>query len=189
MHQPSTTPRPSLYHRYRVHAPWLPGDHPAQPRHPVVIAGAGPAGLVTALELARHGVASVVLNAELQVSAGSRAIVFTRRTLEILQQVGVAERMMAQGLPWRCGNSFYRGQRVFRMEAPHDDDDRYGPMLNIQQQFLEEALIDACTATGLVDLRWGNLLTQVGQQADHAVLTIPSWLRMAERPPSAASWG
>ncbi|GCL64621.1 FAD-dependent monooxygenase [Pseudaquabacterium pictum] len=172
MHQPSTTPRPSLYHRYQVHAPWLPSAHPPQPRHRVVIAGAGPAGLVTALELARHGVPSVVLNAELQVSAGSRAIVFTRRTLEILQQVGVAGRLMAQGLPWRCGNSFYRGQRVFRMEAPHDDDDRFGPMLNIQQQFLEEALIDACAATGLVDLRWGNLLTQVDQQPDHACLTI-----------------
>ena len=172
MHQPSTTPRPSLYYRYQVHAPWLPSAHPPQPRHPVVIAGAGPAGLVTALELARHGVPSVVLNAELQVSAGSRAIVFTRRTLEILQQVGVAGRLMADGLPWRCGNSFYRGQRVFRMEAPHDDDDRFGPMLNIQQQFLEEHLLDACAATGLVDLRWGNRLEQVDQRGDHALLTI-----------------
>ncbi len=172
MHQPSNTPRPSLYYRYQVHPPWLPSAHPPQPRHPVVIAGAGPAGLVTALVLAQHGVASVVLNAELQVSAGSRAIVFTRRTLEILQQVGVADRLVAEGLPWRCGNSFYRGQRVFRMEAPHDDDDRFWPMLNIQQQFLEEYLLDACAASGLVDLRWGNKLTQVAQQADHALLTI-----------------
>ena len=172
MHQPSTTPRPSLYYRYQVHAPWLPSAHPPQPRHPVVIAGAGPAGLVTALELARHGVASVVLNAELQVSAGSRAIVFTRRTLEILQQVGVADRLVAAGLPWRCGNSIYRGQQVFRMEAPHDDDDRFGPMLNIQQQFLEDYLLDACAATGLVDLRWGNLLVQVDQRDDHALLTV-----------------
>ena len=68
----------------------------------------------------------MVLTAELQVSAGSRAIVFTRRTLEILQQVGVADAAaVPQGLPWRFGNSFYRGQRVFRMEAPHDDDDRF----------------------------------------------------------------
>ncbi len=172
MHCPSTEPRPSLYYRYQVHQPWLPSAHPAQPRQPVVIAGAGPAGLVTALELARHGVASVLLNAELQVSAGSRAIVFTRRTLEILQQVGVAGRLSAAGLPWRCGNSFYRGQRVFRMEAPHDDDDRFHPMLNIQQQYLEEFLLDACAASPLIDLRWGNKLVQVVQQADHALLEI-----------------
>ncbi|MFY8178499.1 MAG: FAD-dependent monooxygenase, partial [Limnohabitans sp.] len=109
MHQPDSQPRPSLYYNYQVHAPWLPSQHGPQERHPVAIVGSGPAGMVLALELARHGVASVVLTAELQVSQGSRAIVFTRRSLEILQQVGVADRMMQLGLPWRFGNSFYRG--------------------------------------------------------------------------------
>ncbi|MES2715039.1 MAG: FAD-dependent monooxygenase [Pseudomonadota bacterium] len=172
MHLPSTAPRPSLYYRYQVHPAWLPSAHPPQPRQAVVIAGAGPAGLVTALVLAQHGVASVLLSAELQVSAGSRAIVFTRRTLEILQQLGVAGRLVAAGLPWRCGNSFYRGQRVFRMEAPHDDDDRFHPMLNLQQQYLEEYLLDACRASPLIDLRWGNKLIHVAQQPDHARLQI-----------------
>jgi 3-(3-hydroxy-phenyl)propionate hydroxylase len=125
----------------------------------VVIAGAGPAG---------HGDGAGTgaprrgqCGAECRAAgvAGSRAIVFTRRSLEILQQVGVADRHGENGLPWRFGNSIYRGQRVFRMEAPHDADDRFGPMLNIQQQFLEEYLLDACAAQPLIDLRWGNLLT------------------------------
>jgi 3-(3-hydroxy-phenyl)propionate hydroxylase len=135
MHQPSTTPRPSIYYHYKVNEPWLPKAHTLQPRHKVVVAGAGPAGLVTALELARYGVPSVVLSAELQVSQGSRAIVFTRRSMEILQQVGVANRVTASGLPWRFGNSFYRGQQVFRMEAPHSPHDRFFPMINLQQQY------------------------------------------------------
>ena len=172
MHQPVGTPRPSIYYDYRVHAPWLPSAHGAQPRHPVVIADAGPAGMVTALELARHGVPSVLLNSELQVSQGSRAIVFTRRSMEILQQVGVADRMTASGLPWRFGNSIYQGQTVFRMEAPHDADDRFFPMLNLQQQYLEEYLLDACAASPLIELRWGNKVVGVQQQADHARLTV-----------------
>ena len=172
MHQPVGTPRPSIYYDYRVHAPWLPSAHGAQPRHPVVIAGAGPAGMVTALELARHGVPSVLLNSELQVSQGSRAIVFTRRSMEILQQAGVAGRMTASGLPWRFGNSIYQGQTVFRMEAPHDADDRFFPMLNLQQQYLEEYLLDACAASPLIELRWGNKVVGVQQQADHARLTV-----------------
>ncbi len=175
MHSPATEARPSLYYPYKVHKPWLASEHAVQPRHPVVIAGSGPAGLVTALELARHGIASVILTAELQVSQGSRAIVFTRRSMEILQQVGVADRMAENGLPWRFGNSYYRGQHVFRMEAPHDEDDRFFPMLNIQQQYLEEYLLEACEASPLIEVRWGNKVTQVSQQPDHveAVIDTP----------------
>ena len=172
MHQPSDQPRPSLYHRYRVFAPWVPAQHPPQPRHRVVIVGAGPVGLTAALELARHGVPCVVLESERQVSEGSRAIVFTRRSMEILQQVGVAQRVTEAGLPWRFGNSWYRGQRVFRMEAPHSEDDRFFPMINLQQPLLEEFLVDACAAQPLIELRWGNAVTDLQMQADHAVLTV-----------------
>ncbi len=172
MHTPTTEPRPSIYYGYRVHAPWRPSAHPGEQRHRVAIAGSGPAGLVTALELARHGVPSVVLTAELQVSQGSRAIVFTRRSLEILQQVGVADRVVGAGLPWRFGNSFYRGQRVFRMEAPHDEDDRFAPMTNLQQQYLEEYLLDACAAHPLIDLRWGNRVEAVEQDESCARVTV-----------------
>jgi len=172
MHQPTTEARPSIYYPYQVFAPWLPSAHPPPARQRVVIAGSGPAGMVTALELARHGVPSVVLESELQVSQGSRAIVFTRRSMEILQQVGVAQRMSEQGLPWRFGNSYYRGQRVFRMEAPHDSDDRYFPMLNIQQQYMEEYLLDACAAQPLIDFRWGNKLVQIRQEEGVAHLQI-----------------
>lgn len=161
MHRPDTTPRPSLYYPYRVYDAWLPSQHPRDDRKPVVIAGAGPAGMVTALELARHGVPSVVCQADVQLSQGSRAIVFTRRSLEILQQVGVAGRMTAHGLPWRFGNSFYRGQHVFRMEAPHDSDDRFYPLLNLQQQYLEQYLYEACAASPWIDFRWGNRVTHV----------------------------
>lgn len=172
MHRPDTEPRHSIYYRYEVHAPWLPARHGAQPRATVVIVGSGPAGMVAALELARHGVPSVVLESELQVSLGSRAIVFTRRSMEILQQVGVADRMTKAGLPWRFGNSHYRGRRVFRMEAPYDPDDRFFPMLNVQQQYLEEYLVDACAAEPLIDFRWGNKLVGIVQHVDHAVLTV-----------------
>jgi len=172
MHQPSTQARPCLYYNYQVFQPWLASQHPTPTRQQVVIVGAGPAGMVTALELARHGVASVVLSAELQFSQGSRAICFTRRSMEILQQVGVAERMTEGGLPWRFGNSYYRGQQVFRMEAPHDADDRFFPIINVQQQFMEEYLHDACAAHPLIDFRWGNKVTQLAQHDGFAALQV-----------------
>lgn len=172
MHTPSTEARPSIYYQYEVFQPWLASAHPRQERKKVVIVGAGPAGMVTALELARHGVPSVVLAAELQLSPGSRAICFTRRSMEILQQVGVADRITTIGLPWRFGNSFYRGQCVYRLEAPHDPDDRFHPIINVQQQYLEEYLHDACKRQPLIDFRWGNKLTQIDQKDGHALLEV-----------------
>jgi hypothetical protein len=161
MHQPHAEPRRSIYYRYQVHAPWLASAHPPQDRKKVVIVGAGPIGLFAALELARLGVPCVLLESELQVSEGSRAIVFTRRSMEILQQVGVDAPITANGLPWRFGNSFYRGQRVYRMEAPHDPDDRFFPMINLQQQYLEQYLTEAVLANPLIEMRWGNRVTRI----------------------------
>lgn len=186
MHRPSAEPRPSIYYQYRVHPFHRPPelDGPREP-WPVAIVGAGPVGLTTALELARQGVRCVVLESERQVSLGSRAIVFTRRSMEILQQVGVADRMTAMGLPWRFGNSFYRGQRVFRLEAPHDEDDRFGPLINLQQQYLEEFLVDAVAAQPLIELRWGHHVTEVVRNDDRAVLRVDTEVGEYELP---AGW-
>jgi 2-polyprenyl-6-methoxyphenol hydroxylase-like FAD-dependent oxidoreductase len=66
--------------------------------HAVVIAGAGPTGLMLAaeLKLARVGVAIVERRAD-QAVAGSRALGLHARTIEVLDQRGVADRFLAAG--------------------------------------------------------------------------------------------
>jgi 3-(3-hydroxy-phenyl)propionate hydroxylase len=159
MHQPFATPHPSIYFNYKVY-PAAPCPE-ADAIEPVLIVGAGPVGLTTALLLAKAGVRSVVLESEQQVCSGSRAIAFTRRSLEILQQTGAHRAFEALGLPWGCGNSFYRGKQVFRMETPHDPHDRFAPLTNLQQQFVEEALIEEVAKTPLVEIRWAHKVVRV----------------------------
>ena len=171
MHQPQVVPHRSLYFPYQVYPAFVPSPGILN-RSPVVIVGAGPIGLTLALELARHGVRSIVLAAQQQVCEGSRAIVFTRRSMEIFQQVGVSEVVAEQGLPWRFGNSYYRGQRVFRMEAPVDPHDRFAPMTNLQQQYLEQHLVEAAQAQPLIEVRWGNKVIDIEQGVDGAVLQV-----------------
>ncbi|MFA7505787.1 MAG: FAD-dependent monooxygenase [Burkholderiaceae bacterium] len=173
MHQPRTEPRQSLYHDYQVHDFVRPAEMDgAGVVHPVAIVGAGPVGLVTALALARLGVRSVLLEAEAQVSEGSRAIVLTRRSMEILQSVGAVAPFVATGLPWKSGRSFFRGHEVYRMEMPHDDDDRFWPGTNTQQQLIEQYLVDAAEASGRVEIRWQTACTGLAQDESGVTLAL-----------------
>jgi 3-(3-hydroxy-phenyl)propionate hydroxylase len=66
--------------------------------HAVVIAGGGPAGMMLAAELALAGVdVAVVERRPDHVLAGSRAGGFHARTIEVLDQRGVADRFLADG--------------------------------------------------------------------------------------------
>ncbi len=173
MYIPDTTPRASVYYNYQIYPFQTPPELCGETkRYSVAIVGAGPIGLVTALELAHYGISVVVINAEVQVSHGSRAIVFTRRSMEILQQVGIAERMLNKAYAWRSGNSIYRGQCVFRLEAPYDEDDRFQPLNNLQQPYVEQYLVEQAQQHPLIELRWGSKVIGVTSLPDHAELQI-----------------
>src|SRR5690242_4427002 len=66
--------------------------------HAVVIAGGGPTGLMLAGELALAGVdVAIVERRASQDLAGSRAGGLHARTIEVLDQRGIAERFLAEG--------------------------------------------------------------------------------------------
>ncbi len=64
----------------------------------VLIAGAGPVGLVAAANLVRHGVPVTVLEAGPDLSEESRASTFHPPTLDMLEALGAAQPLIAQGL-------------------------------------------------------------------------------------------
>jgi 2-polyprenyl-6-methoxyphenol hydroxylase-like FAD-dependent oxidoreductase len=67
-------------------------------RHSVVIAGGGPTGLMLAAELALAGVdVAIVERRSNQELAGSRAGGLHSRTIEVLDQRGIADRFLSQG--------------------------------------------------------------------------------------------
>ena len=85
--------------------------------HAVVIAGGGPAGMMLAAELALAKVDVAVLERRPDhVLVGSRAGGFHSRTIEALDQRGVADRFLAEGqvaqvatFASRCGRCIWSG--------------------------------------------------------------------------------
>jgi 2-polyprenyl-6-methoxyphenol hydroxylase-like FAD-dependent oxidoreductase len=64
---------------------------------PVLIAGAGPTGLMLACELARRGVSFRLIEAAAGPQPGSRGKGIQPRTLEVFDDLGIADRVLAHG--------------------------------------------------------------------------------------------
>ena len=96
---------------------------------PVLIAGAGPVGLTTALLLANWGIPTTVLEAQRGRNVGSRAICFQRDVLDIFDRIGCADAMVAEGLTWTTSRTFYREHQLFTVTYNHRPPDsfRRGP--------------------------------------------------------------
>ena len=126
--------------------------------HPIVIVGGGPVGLTAALDIAQRGRKVVVLNQFDFISGGSKAICFAKRTLDIFNRLGIAERMIDKGVIWNLGKVF-RGDRkepIYEFDMLSVKDQEMPGFINLQQYYVEEYLIDALKELPNADIRWGH---------------------------------
>lgn len=161
----------SLYFEYPHFEP------PADRAHledavPVAIVGAGPVGMTAALALAREGVRSVLLDAKATFNDGSRAICVARQSFNILERVGAVDPFLSKALPWTTGRSFYRGAQILEFDMPDGPQEKYRPMYNIQQQFIEQYLLDAIVAEPLIETRWQSAATAVTDTETAVEITV-----------------
>ena len=141
---------------------------------PVVIAGGGPIGLATALDLARHGIQSVVLEKYNTVSDGSRAICWAKRTLEILDRIGTGARMMEKGVVWNQGWVYFgkETEPIYKFDLLPDKQQKFPAFINLQQFYAEEYLIDLFPEYPRTEIRWQNEVIDVDNGTDEVIVTI-----------------
>ena len=139
---------------------------------PVAIVGAGPVGMTAALCLARHGLPSIILEAEERLLAeGSRSICVQKDVLDIFDRVGCGQVMADHGVSWTVGRTYYQDVELFQIRFPEVAGDAFPPFINLPQAAQEEYLLERVRQEPLIEVRWSHRVEWVSQDS-HGVRLI-----------------
>ncbi|RQH05322.1 FAD-dependent oxidoreductase [Paraburkholderia dinghuensis] len=146
--------------------------------HPVAVIGAGPVGLAAAIDLAQQGVNVVLVDDDCTLSTGSRAICFSKRSLDIFDRLGCGERMVEKGVSWNVGKVFRKDELVYSFNLLPETGHHRPAFINLQQYYVEGFLLERAQALPNLEIRWKNKVTSLVQRgtpgtADaHVALTV-----------------
>ena len=150
-------------------------DVPASARHRrVLVVGAGPVGLSSALALRAEGLAVTVLEAGPagRLRPGSRAIFVHRQSLLHLEHArpGLGWEIAAHGLVWSTKRTFWGERQVYERTYQPPDPAVLPHSTNLTQVATERLLLDACAAAG-VTFEWGSEVVTADSSPDGVRLT------------------
>jgi 2-polyprenyl-6-methoxyphenol hydroxylase-like FAD-dependent oxidoreductase len=147
---------------------------------PVLVVGAGPAGLATAAGLARNGVGSLVIERHPTTSIFPKASGISTRTMEILRSWGLEAAVRAaslSALPMMSVRATLTGagQAVAPLGFPTDDQalavSPTRPAIAPQDR-VEPILLDFVRSQPGTEVRFGTELVAIEQDADGVTATI-----------------
>jgi len=142
-------------------------------RNSVLIVGAGPTGLMLATLLARWNITPRIIDSNAGPSEHSKAMGVQARSLEAFQQLGIAERAVAQGSPATAVNFFNDTGKIGRVPF---GDIGWGispfPYMLILPQDRTEAILGADVAAHGVHIEWNTRLELLTQTADGVHVTL-----------------
>src|ERR1700737_2079555 len=141
-------------------------------QYPRVAGGAGPVGLSFAIDLAQRGLPVVLLDDADRIGEGSRAICFSKRSLEYWDRLGVGSRMVGKGVVWSVGKIFHGASLLYQFNLLPEQGHKRPAFINLQQFYAEAYLVDRVQELSAIDLRWRNKVSALEPRNDHVLLTI-----------------
>ena len=137
-----------------------------------MVIGAGPVGLSLAIDLAQRGQGVVLLDDADRIGEGSRAICFSKRSLEFWDRLGIGGRMVDKGVVWSVGKIFHGASQLYQFDLLPEQGHKRPAFINLQQFYAEAYLVDRVQELPAIDLRWRNKVVGLEQRNDHAILTV-----------------
>ena len=143
----------------------------------VLVVGAGPVGLTSALALRSKGHAVTLIEAEPEGRdrPGSRAIFIHQETLKLLEQIqpGLGMSVASYGLVWPTKRTYWHKRQVFVRHYPAPQPNTLPPFSSLPQVKIEQILLAACKRAG-VEFVWNMPVRNVETTADDVVVTMAS---------------
>ncbi|MGE8508819.1 MAG: FAD-dependent oxidoreductase [Paraburkholderia terricola] len=134
-----------------------------QAAYPVIVVGAGPVGLATAIDLAQQGVPVVLVDDDCSLSTGSRAICFSKRSLDIFDRLGCGQRMVDKGISWNVGKVFLKDELVYTFNLQPEAGHNRPAFINLQQYYVEGFLLERAQEMPNIEIRWKSKVVGVKQ--------------------------
>ena len=140
----------------------------------IVIIGAGPAGLVTALGLARQGAQVTIIDREDDILRWPRAMVYLPSTLKVLDEIGLLEKaksVAAWGHEYNL--RFPLTGNIGRLNYHLIDDlTPYAYNLHFGQDVLAEMILEEFLRLPGAEMRWKTSFDTVEQSADCVQISL-----------------
>ncbi|ASL47008.1 3-(3-hydroxy-phenyl)propionate/3-hydroxycinnamic acid hydroxylase [Burkholderia sp. AD24] len=134
-----------------------------QATYPVIVVGAGPVGLATAIDIAQQGVPVVLVDDDCSLSTGSRAICFSKRSLDIFDRLGCGQRMVEKGISWNVGKVFLKDELVYTFNLQPEAGHNRPAFINLQQYYVEGFLLERAQELPNLEIRWKSKVVGVQQ--------------------------
>ena len=136
----------------------------------VMVVGAGPVGLFLAGELIGHGARVRVIDSAAGPTTLSKAVGVHARTMEIFQDIGVADKALAEGLKMHGANVYSEGKRIAHL-VMDELDSPFPFVLTLEQSRTERILQDRLTDLGGAVER-NTTMTGFAQDEDGVTVTF-----------------
>ena len=140
--------------------------------YPVIVVGAGPVGLTAAIDLAHQGQPVLLLDDDDTVSIGSRGVCYAKRTLEVLDRIGCDNRFVDKGVSWDVGRTFFGEGEVFNFNLRPQAQHLRPGMINLQQYYLEQYLIERTGDVPQLEKRFKHKVIAVTPGDDKVTLRV-----------------
>jgi 2-polyprenyl-6-methoxyphenol hydroxylase-like FAD-dependent oxidoreductase len=155
----------------------------------VAIIGGGPVGMMLALDLAQHGVRSVLVNAEPETRLLPKGSTQNARTMEHYRRLGLANRVRKLGLPADYPTDVgyftrFDGFELARIAMPSEREKQRAlaadpaasltpePLFRCNQMYAERFLFEHLRTLDAIDLRFGWSCVDWQDLGDHVEIEI-----------------